>query len=375
MSFPKIHHSTCTVIPPHLQRHLAEHGDEEARQIVAATLHQTAQIAREREATLIDTPRATRSRPRLRFVYDALQTTTLTARLVATERTITIEDVEAKEAFDGSGAVYDFYAKVFNRNSIDDRGMPLISTVHYGKSFDNAMWNGKQMVYGDGDGKVFTRFTGDIDVIGHEMSHGVTQADAGLGYQGQSGALNEHLSDASGIMIKQYWLALTAAESDWLIGKGVLGPAVHGIAIRSMKAPGTAYDDPLLGRDPQPAHMRDYVHSAEDNGGVHINSGILNFAFYLFSIAVGGYSWMVPGSIWNAVRRTRLFPQAGFQDFANATVIVAGELYGVGGQVQMALVAAWAEVGLFVAVALPKGGGGNLMRSPKWRTRPAAAHV
>jgi Zn-dependent metalloprotease len=372
VSFPKIYHSTCTVIPPHLQRHLADHGDAKARKIIAATLQHTAEIASEREATLLDPPRATRSRPKLRFVYDARRTTVLTARLVATERTFLIEDVDAKRAFDGSGAVYDFYAKVFHRNSIDDRGMPLISTVHYGKSFDNAMWNGRQMVYGDGDGKIFASFTADIDVIGHEISHGVTQSDAALEYQGQPGALSEHLSDASGIMIKQYWLAQTVAESDWLIGKGVLGPVVHGVALRSMKAPGTAYDDPLLGRDPQPAHMRDYVHSAEDNGGVHINSGILNHAFYLFAIAVGGYSWLVPGSIWNTVRKTRLSPQAGFQDFANATVIVAGELYGVGGEVQLALTAAWAAVGLFVTV-LPKVGGGNPMRSPKWRVRPTSA--
>src|SRR5436305_5152026 len=159
--------------------------------------------------------------------------------------------------------------------------MRLDSTVHSGIRLANAMWNGRQMIYGDGDGKLFNRFTSSLDVIGHELTHGVTQFTAGLDYSGQSGALNENISDAFGIMTKQWSLNLTVRESDWLIGASLLAPGINGKGIRSMKEPGSAYDDPQLGKDPQPGHMRKYVETSEDNGGVHINSGIPNRAFYL----------------------------------------------------------------------------------------------
>jgi Zn-dependent metalloprotease len=227
-----------------------------------------------------------------------------------------------------------------------------VATIHYGVNFDNAMWNGAQIIFGDGDGKFFNRFTIALDVIGHELGHAVTQNDAGLDYHGQTGALNEHISDVIGIMVKQDRLGQTAAESDWLIGKGLLGPAVRGKAVRSMKAPGTAYDDPVIGRDPQPSHMRNYVTSAQDNGGVHINSGIPNYAFYRFATAIGGPVWLVAGRIWYHVLKTQLFPHAGFQDFAMATVKAAGEMYGIGSFVQLAAAEAWSAVGLPVPPSL-----------------------
>jgi Zn-dependent metalloprotease len=230
--------------------------------------------------------------------------------------------------------------------------MRLDSTVHYGRKFNNAMWNGKQMVYGDGDGILFNRFTSCIDIIGHEQSHGVTQFTAKLEYQGQPGALNEHFSDVLGIMVKQYRFGQLAQRSSWTIGEGLLGPRVNGAGIRSMKAPGTAYDDPVLGKDPQPAHMRDYVDGADDNGGVHINSGIPNRAFYLAAFALGGYAWEIAGRIWYRVLTTRLTPQSGFQDCANATVRVAGEQAGVGSSVQQTIADAWSQVGLPVPPSL-----------------------
>jgi Zn-dependent metalloprotease len=136
------------------------------------------------------------------------------------------------------------------------------------------------MVYGDGDGDLFKRFTIAIDVIGHELTHGVTQYSAGLVYQDQTGALNESISDVFGSLVKQYRLKQTADQADWLIGAGLLADGVNGKALRSMAAPGTAYDDPILGKDPQPAHMKDFVNTQSDHGGVHINSGIPNHAFF-----------------------------------------------------------------------------------------------
>ncbi len=350
----KIHHPACSVIPLHILRHLAEHGDDDIREQVASTIYQSDQITAGRAAALIGPVAAPAPLPtgRIRSVYDAGHQRKLPGRLVMADHRSVSSDVEAIEAFDGSGAVFDFYARVFQRNSIDGKGMPLVSTIHYGQKFDNAMWDGKQMIYGDGDGTLFNRFTIALDVIGHELTHGVTQYTAALEYHDQSGALNEHLSDAFGIMVKQYTLGLTAAQSDWLIGLGLLGLKVRGNAIRSMKAPGTAYDDPLLGKDPQPAHMRNYVSGADDNGGVHINSGIPNRAFYLVSTALGGFTWITAGRIWYAVLTARLLPTASFQDFALATVAVAGQLYGTGGQVQTTIAEAWSAVGITVPPSL-----------------------
>jgi Zn-dependent metalloprotease len=344
----KIHHSACSVIPLHMQRHMAEHGDDDVRERIASTLFHSRLITDGRAAALMATAPPTPPVPigRNRSVYDAGHKRKLPGKLVMADHRAVSGDVEAIEAFDGSGATFDFYARIFLRNSIDGKGMPIISTIHYGTKFDNAMWDGRQMIYGDGDGKLFNRFTAALDVIGHELTHGVTQYTAALQYHDQSGALNEHISDAFGIMVKQYTLGQTVSQSDWLIGVGLLGPNVRGKAIRSMKAPGTAYDDPLLGKDPQPAHMSGYVTGSDDNGGVHINSGILNRAFYLAATDLGGFSWRTVGPIWYRVLTEKLLPTAQFQDFAEATVAVAGEMYGVGGQVQTAVAKAMAAVGL-----------------------------
>lgn len=367
-----IHYPSCTVIPPHMQKNMAEHGDDEMREKIAVTLIQTARIAEDRSRRLIESPDAASALPaKRRIVYDARHKQTLPGKLVMDDRHTGSTDVEVHEAFDGCGATYDFFDKVFARDSIDGKGMPLISTVHYGTHFDNAMWNGKQMVFGDGDGKLFNRFTIAVDVIGHELTHGVTQNTAALAYQEQSGALNEHLSDAFGMMVKQWLLGQLASQSNWLIGQGLFVPGVRGIAIRSMKEPGSAYDDPILGRDPQPAHMRNYVTTADDNGGVHINSGILNYAFYLFAIAVGGYSWLVPGWIWYRVLKTQLFPHAGFLDFAAATVKTAGERHGIGSAVQKALASAFAEVGLHLPPSMTRKA--QPPSRVKWRDRPRLA--
>jgi Zn-dependent metalloprotease len=250
------------------------------------------------------------------------------------------------EAYDGAGATYDLYHDVFGRNSIDDRGLRLDSTVHYGRNYDNAFWNGSQMVYGDGDGQIFQRFTKSIDVIGHELTHGVTQYTANLDYQDQPGALNESMSDVFGSLVKQRVLNQTADQADWLIGEGLFTASVKGVALRSMKAPGTAYNDPRLGKDPQPAHMKDLYKGTQDNGGVHINSGIPNHAFYLAAVKMGGYAWEKAGKIWYTALTTRLQHDSTFADAANITIAIAGELYGAGSDEENAVRDAWQQVGV-----------------------------
>jgi Zn-dependent metalloprotease len=256
-------------------------------------------------------------------VYDAGTRTQLPGTLVRSEGQLTRQDVRPNEAFDGSGATWDLYHDAYGRSSVDDRGMPLVSTVHYRVGYDNAFWDGSQMVYGDGDGKFFERFTKCLDVIAHELTHGVIQYEASLDYAGQPGALNESFSDVFGSLVKQWSLGQTAEKADWLIGAGLFRPGVTGVALRSMAAPGTAYDDPVLGKDPQPADMAHYVETVDDNGGVHINSGIPNRAFYLAATAIKGHAWGPPEDL---VRHLRT-GCAGlrFQGGRHLTVAVATE--------------------------------------------------
>jgi Zn-dependent metalloprotease len=263
-------------------------------------------------------------------------------------------DVAVNEAYDGSGTTYDLYYNAYGRNSLDNNGLQLISTVHYQKGYDNAFWDGQQMVYGDGDEdlppaeRLFNRFTIAIDVIGHELTHGVTQFAANLDYSNQPGALNESVSDVFGSLVKQYKLQQTAGEADWLIGEGLFTSNVHGVALRSMKAPGTAYDDPVLGKDPQPGNMQDYVNTVEDNGGVHINSGIPNHAFYVTSIEIGGNAWEKAGLIWYKTLTEKMTAQSNFQNAADLTYAAAGELFGANSLEQQAVKTGWAEVGITI---------------------------
>jgi Zn-dependent metalloprotease len=225
--------------------------------------------------------------------------------------------------------------------------MPLRGIVHYGEEYPNAFWDGRRMVFGDGDGELFLRFTRSLEVIGHELGHGVVEDEAALEYFGQAGALNEHVADVAGAMVKQHELGQTAAEADWLIGAELRGPEFEGDALRSMKAPGTAYDDPRLGKDPQPDHWDGYVRTQEDNGGVHINSGIPNKAFHLLATHFGGHTWERAGRIWyQALRHAELTPTATFRQFARLTHRAAGVRHGPDSEEAAAVVEAWAAVGI-----------------------------
>jgi Zn-dependent metalloprotease len=346
------------IIPPHMLRELASRGKDTLKASAFQTLSLSAQHRGERKiAGLIAFAVQASAGQKRRTVYDAGGLQQTPGKLVRGEGDPATNDPAVNEAYDGAGATYDFYQAVFNRNSIDNKGMRLDSSVHYGDNFDNALWNGSQMIYGDGDNEIFGRFTVAVDVIGHELTHGVTQFEAGLEYHGQPGALNESISDVFGSLVKQKLKNQTAAQADWLIGVGLFKPSVQGQAIRSMKAPGTAYDDPNLGKDPQPANMKNYVQTSDDNGGVHINSGIPNHAFYLTATAIGGNAWEKAGLIWYKTLPRIGSTTADFQLFANVTFAIAGELYGVGGAEQNAVRNAWKQVGISVQASLAASSG------------------
>jgi Zn-dependent metalloprotease len=281
-----------------------------------------------------------------RTISDADYEETLPGTVVRTEGDDPTGDEAADEAYDGLGATFALFSEVYQRNSIDGAGLPLEATVHYGDNYDNAFWNGERMVFGDGDGEIFRRFTASLSVIGHELTHGVTQYTAALDYSGQSGALNESISDVFGALVEQYSRDESTEQASWLIGEGLFTDEVEGSALRSLKAPGTAYDDDVLGKDPQPGDWADYVETDEDNGGVHLNSGIPNRAFYLVAEALGGNAWERAGQVWYDTLMLPLEPDSTFAQFATATVQAAVTRYGESAAEVDAVRAGWAGVGV-----------------------------
>jgi Zn-dependent metalloprotease len=340
------------IVPPFLLEAIAANGTPSQQGAALQTLALDAQIRSDRVSvagpTTAVAPPQTPPCHEVRTVYSTNNTYTLPGTLVRSEGQPPVGDAAVDEAYDGFGDTFDLYCDVYARNSVDGAGGDLVGTVHYAVRYNNAFWNGTQMVFGDGDGETFRRFTIAVDVIGHELTHGVI--DGRLDYQGQSGALNESIADVFGSLVKQRTLGQTAAQADWLIGAGLFEPGIHGVALRSMAAPGTAYDDPVLGKDPQPDSMAGYVTTTDDNGGVHTNSGIPNRAFCLAAKAIGGFAWEQAGQVWyHALVDGGLPANADFQQFATLTAGVAEARFGT--DVRDLVVGAWGDVGVSTAAS------------------------
>jgi len=360
---PKQHSILC-ITPPHMLREIVLNGSPEQREFALRAITTSEQLRGQRGAMtkdILSIIKPAVAGVKQRVVYDAKNGSQLPGTPARNEGDPATGDAAVDEAYDGSGITFDLFSNIYNRNSIDNNGMRLDSTVHYQKGYDNAFWNGQQMVYGDGDEdlpeaqRLFNRFTAALDVIGHELTHGVTQFEAGLVYWDQSGALNESMSDVYGSLVKQYQRQETAADANWIIGEGLFTANVNGTGIRNMKAPGTAYDDPVLGKDPQPGHMDDYVKTIEDNGGVHINSGIPNHAFYVTAVELGGYAWEKAGRIWYKTLTEKLTERSTFQQAADLIYEAAGEMYGTGSLEQIAVRKGWSEVGITIGGDAPTG--------------------
>ncbi|TFB46305.1 M4 family metallopeptidase [Cryobacterium tagatosivorans] len=346
----------CAIVPPYLLVRLARLDDPRfaaAAEAARRSLLRDVPL-RELRAAAHPPPRTfragtARERGRIdRAVWDATGLERLPGRLLArSEGWPATADPAVNEAYDGLGETHSLFWTRFRRDSIDDRGMPLEASVHYGRKYDNAFWDGERMVFGDGDGQVFNRFTRSLTVIGHELTHGVTQHTANLAYEGQSGAVNESLSDVFGSLVEQHAAGQGTAEASWLIGEGLFTDQVQGLALRSMRAPGTAYNDDVLGKDPQPDSMAGYIDTEDDNGGVHLNSGIPNRAFYLVAEALGGNAWEAPGQIWyDTLTGGNLRRGVDFAGFARATQAAAATRFGAESREHTAVASAWHEVGL-----------------------------
>jgi Zn-dependent metalloprotease len=340
------------ILPPHLLYRLLESDDSEVRQTALDTLLTTTRLRGERSVWASFAGAATPGNGR-RTVFDCNNSRFLPfAELGRSEDGPESTDPAVNRAFDGLGITRDFYQQVFRRNSLNGRGMRLDGYVHFGVKYNNAFWDGRQMVFGDGDGRKFTDFTGSLSVIAHELAHAVTEFTAGLTYHDQPGALNESMSDVFGSLVEQWSLRQSAETANWLVGAEIFTPGIDADALRSVKAPGEAYNNTLFGKDPQPAHMRDFVHLPDteegDWGGVHYNSGIPNKAFHLTAVRIGGYAWEAPGLIWYESLKASS-PETQFQDFADTTYQKAEELYGSGSAEQSAVLASWQDVGIHIS--------------------------
>jgi hypothetical protein len=349
----------CHFIPPYLlERLAASDAHPEAVSSGRRTLAADQELRQARLSRAVHAPPAAEPGGPAWIVDTAKGGSTLPGTEVRKAGQPASGDPAVDEAATSVSATLAMYAEVLQRASYDGQGAEVVTTVHYEQNYDNAFWNGTQLVFGDGDGHVFGRFTKPIDVGAHEFTHAVTQYTTGFTYADQSGALNESVSDAFASCVKQRLLGHGPREADWLIGEGIFTSAVQGRALRSMAQPGTAYDDETLGRDPQVGHMADYVHTREDNGGVHLNSGIPNRAFYLAATALAerglaATSHEGAGRIWYAALVDGgLARDAGFEAFAAATVEAARV---VDDRAREIVAGAWSEVG--VDVLVPSGGG------------------
>ena len=361
-SSPAAHHTVCAIVPPFLLARIAtlddprfERAATAARRSLTDVAHENLDHGRSKNTlpprTLLPDEPSVRGEI-TRAISDARGTETLPGILVREEGAPATNDVTATEAYDGLGHTFALFWEVFQRDSIDDRSATLEATVHFGNLYDNAFWDGTRMVFGDGDGEIFDSFTRSLSVIGHELAHGVTEYTAGLVYRDQSGALNEHVSDVFGALVEQYARGTTAADASWLMGEGIFTDEVEGTALRSLKAPGTAYDDDVLGKDPQPGHMDDYIVTQDDNGGVHLNSGIPNRAFWSVADTLGGFAWQRAGQVWyDTLTGGSLTPHSTFAEFSAATIETALALFGEDSAEHRAVVSGWALVGVVPAAA------------------------
>ncbi len=317
----------CTFVPPYVLDRLSKASEatvsQETREAARASLTQDNQIRANRASQAANTPKpgdviegvmAPPKGTAGREVYSCASQwgEPPPYALMRGEGDPLTADDAVNAAYNHGGAVRDYYKNKLGRNSIDNLGMNQIHNIHFGVQYVNAFWDGTKMTYGDGDGAIFTNFTKDLDVVAHELTHGVTQHTCNLIYKDQSGALNEHFSDVFGTVIEQAIDGKTAHDADWLIGDGVMGPVLTGEALRSMRAPGAAYDNPIIGKDLQPDHISRYYFTPWDNGGVHINSGIPNKVFYLVAMDIGTDKAAL---IWYDTLQ-KLPPDAIFQTFA-----------------------------------------------------------
>ncbi len=336
---------TCSIVPPKVLRRFARDKrlSAKARKAFADAAKYEQQWRKLREvhaelsAASVGLERgAALAEPKV-TVFDCKHATTLPGVPVATPG----KDATSKRAFTETAAVAAFYEKLFGRNSVDGAGKTLMSSVHFSVGYNNAFWNGTQMVYGDGDGNIFLDFTKASDVIGHELTHGVTQFSAQLEYSDEPGGLNESVSDVFGSMFRQWRRDETVDKADWLIGKEIIGPGAKARGFECLRDMANPAAKHCL--SPQPTRFSEYRPGMDP----HESSGIPNLAFYNAAVAIGGYSWQKAGKIWyEALTGFGPQPNMKMKAFAQKTRKAAKTLFPGDAGTAAAVDGAWKAVGL-----------------------------
>jgi Zn-dependent metalloprotease len=343
----------CAFLPPHVTERLAvtdpQRKEDPFSDLTVAVAARTMRTLLATMPVLASIP-SPRTAGRYRLIYDAGggDLTSLPGQLVRQEgqRSRRPRDPAVTEAYTYAGVTYEFYQRAFGRDSLDDHGMAILASVHVGQHLNNAFWTGEQMAFGDGDDRLFVRFTKGLDVMAHELTHGVIAHTCRLTYAGEPGAISEHLADVMAVLAKAWPARQTARTMVWTVGEAIMGPTLQARAIRTFTAARAYEHDPLLGTDPQPKHMRDLQTGSADHGGVHLNSGILNHAFYQAAMRFpDAEAWRTMGRVWYEAMR-RLPPDATFVHLRDATIHAAGVVYGPDRPEQEAVREAWGQVGL-----------------------------
>ncbi|KAL5345790.1 hypothetical protein ACLOAV_009544 [Pseudogymnoascus australis] len=288
-----------------------------------------------------------------RLIYDAKGSGNLRGTLARREGAERTTDRQVNNVYDGIGITLKFFHTVLGRNSLDDNGGNVVATVHFDNEpqnplgYNNAFSNGTEFAFGDGDGIIFNYFTDSLDVVAHELTHAITDHTAGLNYEHpQAGGLHESISDVFAALVEQWHFDQTAADADWLTGQSLFPVAIKGPALRDIANPGTAFNDPIRGRDRQISHFSQY----NANLDVHLSSGIPNRAFYLAATGFGGFAFEKAGKIWYATltdsRIKAVAETATFKQWADVTVDQANRLFGTSAAI--IIHNAWVAVGVLV---------------------------
>lgn len=338
----------CGFLPPYIVEHLFENADPDVRRVAFRTIEATTE-GRTRRETAAAAVLGRSSTPGIvgrRTVCDMEgRFSPLPGTPKRQEGQPDTGQPEVDEAYDNAGKTRGFYHSVLQRASLDGMGHALVASVNYGNQVANAFWDGERMIYGAGDGDLFLSFTKSLAIAAHEMTHGVLNFSSQLEYQGEPGALNESFCDAIGISVDHYAAGADVAAGSWFMGGEVVGPGLGSLrGFRSFSDEPAYRDHPILGTDPQPKHMRDFIDTDIDHGGVHLNSGIPNRAFYLAAQSIGGYVWDTTTKIWHEAFTSVLNKRATFAQAADATSTVAQRRFG--DREAQAVIDAWRTVGV-----------------------------
>lgn len=261
----------------------------------------------------------------------------------------TTSDEFAQGAYDNVGVTYNYFSEKFGRDSFDNEGTTLKGTVHVGNNYNNAFWYNSMAAFGDGDGITFSGFSKSLDVVAHELSHGVTESEANLLYQDESGALNESMSDIFASGVHAFIKGVASDPAMWDVGEDCYTPGISGDALRYMSNPsldGTSTD-----------YYPDRYTGSADFGGVHINSGISNLAFYLLvnggthptdktAINVSGIGIGKAEQIFYRALTTYMTASTDFENARYTTLQSAIDLYGASSTEYDAVTLAWNAVGV-----------------------------